>query len=174
MFNVRKETFETNSSSTHTIVIAKEDDSMSIPDEIDINLEDYEFGWEYDKYWGTDEKLAYLIFGLVTETYYKEGYTGYERIMQLLETIGQWVKTIHIRGIYLDCYNGKAYLEVEDGYVDHASDMDELLDAVLNNEELLKRYLFSTKSFIATGNDNSDGYPIIYVDYDYDDFYKGN
>ena len=71
-------------------------------------------------------------------------------------------------------YNGHPYFEVEDGYVDHASDMKELIDAVLENEGLLKRYLFSTDSFIATGNDNEDGYPEIRVNYEYDEFYKGN
>lgn len=171
---IRKNVFETNSSSTHSICIAKENTKVDIPDRIEINLKNYEFGWEYDKYYTVEEKLAYLIFGLMAETYYKNEDVGYKRTMKLLETVGKWVKTIYIKGLEFVCYEGKSYLEVTDGYVDHASDMEELLDAVLNDEELLKRYLFSIDSFIATGNDNTYGYPEINVNYDYDEFYKGN
>ena len=39
---------------------------------------------------------------------------------------------------------------------------------------MLKRYLFSKDSFISTGNDNSDFGSEINVDYEYDEFYKGN
>jgi hypothetical protein len=52
--------------------------------------------------------------------------------------------------------------------------MKDFTDALLADEELLKRYLFSTDSFILTGNDNEDDSIDINVDYDYDEFYKGN
>ena len=42
------------------------------------------------------------------------------------------------------------------------------------DDEMLKRYLFSDDSFILTGNDNEDGYQDIKVNYEYDEFYKGN
>lgn len=170
----RRNVFETNSSSTHSICITKENTKVDIPDKIWIDLGNYEFGWEYDKYCTAEEKLAYLIFGLTTETYYKDKDKGYKRIMKLLKTVGKWVKSIHIEGLEFICYEGKTYLNTTGGYVDHASDMEDLLDAVLEDEELLKRYLFSTDSFIATGNDNADGYPDIYVKYEYDEYLKGN
>ena len=52
--------------------------------------------------------------------------------------------------------------------------MDELLDAVLNDEDELKRYLFSKDAFILTGNDNEDSDIEIRVSYPYNEYYKGN
>ena len=174
MINIRKGTFETNSSSTHSIVITKGSEKIDIPEKISIDLSDYGFGWEYDTYNSPEEKIAYLIFGLTTETYYDNLLEATKRLDVLVKTITKWVKDVEIKGLKFTVYNGHPYFEVEDGYVDHASDMKELIDAVLENEELLKRYLFSTDSFIATGNDNEDGYPEIRVNYEYDEFYKGN
>ena len=65
MINIRKGTFETNSSSTHSICITKEDSFIKIPEELKINVKNYEFGWKYEKYRGTDEKFAYLIIGVI-------------------------------------------------------------------------------------------------------------
>lgn len=174
MVKIRKGTFETNSSSTHSICICKEDRGLSIPERISINLKDYEFGWEYDKYYGTDEKLAYIIMGLLGKTYYADFIEGCNDLKRLLETIGKWVKSVNIQGLEMTMYDGKTYLEESDGYVDHASEMGELLEAILADEDLLKRYLFSTDSIIFTGNDNEDGYPNVHLGYEYEEFYKGN
>jgi hypothetical protein len=171
MVNIRRGTFETNSSSTHSICVCKEDRGIEFPD---IDLNDFKFGWEHEKYCSSDEKLAYIIFGILTETYNEGFATGIVKIKKLLDTVGKWVKTVHIRDLELVTYEGKTYLESEDGYVDHASEMKDFTDALLADEELLKRYLFSTDSFILTGNDNEDDSIDINVDYDYDEFYKGN
>ena len=48
------------------------------------------------------------------------------------------------------------YYSSYEGEVDHAIELKEFVDALLQDEELLKRYLFSKESFILTGNDNED------------------
>ena len=175
MKKIRNSVFETNSSSTHSICVCKENRGIVFPEKIDINIQDYEFGWEHEKYSSTDEKLAYIIMG-ITARYYSQGITETcKKIELLLKTIGQWIKRVSVHGLYFLCYDGSAYIEEENyGYVDHASEMEELLDAVLNDEETLKRYLFSSDSFILTGNDNCDDDIEIKVDYPYDEYYKGN
>lgn len=173
MINVRRGTFETNSSSTHSICITKEDTSMEIPKELRVNIKDYEFGWEYEKYGSTDEKFAYLIMG-VTAGYNDNFIETSQKLDKLLKIIGQWVKSIHIEGLDVVCYNKETYYSSYDGYVDHASELEEMVNALLQDDEMLKRYLFSDDSSILTGNDNEDGYQDIKVNYEYDEFYKGN
>ena len=60
------------------------------------------------------------------------------------------------------------------GYVDHANELEEFLDAVCKDEDKLVRFLFSGFSFIITGNDNDDGDVNINVTYAYYEYYKGN
>lgn len=173
MFNIRRCTFETNSSSTHSICITKQNDSLDIPDKLIVNVKNYEFGWEYDEYSTTDEKLAYLVLGIIAgwnDCFLEQSV----KLNKLVKTIGKWVKTVHIEGLDIVCYNNESYFDGYDGYVDHASELEELVDALLNDENMLKRYLFSKDSFISTGNDNSDFGSEINVDYEYDEFYKGN
>lgn len=173
MINIRKGTFETNSSSTHSICITKEDTFVRVPEELKVNIKDYEFGWEYEKYRSTDEKFAYLIMGVVAG--YSDNFVEIsQKLDKLIKTIGQWVKNVHIEGLDIVCYNGSMYYDTYDGYVDHASELEEMVDALLQDDEMLKRYLFSDDSFILTGNDNEDGYQDIKVNYEYDEFYKGN
>lgn len=173
MINIRRGTFETNSSSTHSICITREDEEIQIPEKLKVNIKDYEFGWEYDKYETTDEKLAYLVMGVVAG--YNDNFIEVsQKLNTLMKTLGKWVKSVHIEGLDIVCYNNEIYYDSYDGYVDHASEMEEMVEVLLKDEEMLKRYLFSTDSFILTGNDNSEGYQDINVNYECDKFYKGN
>lgn len=173
MFSIRKGTFETNSSSTHSICVTKEDTFVKIPDKLEINIKNYEFGWEYDKYRNTDEKFAYLVMGVVAG-WNDSLLEASQNLNKLIKTIGKWVKSVQIEGLDVVCYNNESYYDPYDGYVDHATEMEEMVNALLSNEEMLKRYLFSEDSFILTGNDNSERYQTINVNYEYDKFYKGN
>lgn len=170
MINIRKNTFETNSSSTHSIVIVKDEKELDIPDKMTIHLEE-DFGWDYRIFNSAEDKLEYLIFGIIDSA---DSITeAIENIEKLVQIVKKWVNKIYIKGIKLELYSDKFYISTE-GYLDHGNYTKELLDNVLNNEELLKRFLFSPLSFIATGNDNEEGYPTINVDYEYDEFLKGN
>ena len=61
MQKIRKNVFETNSSSTHSICIAK-DMELIIP--TSIHFEFGEFGWEVDTLSSVYEKASYLYTGL--------------------------------------------------------------------------------------------------------------
>ena len=86
---------------------------------------------------------------------------------------------------------------LDEGYVDHSYELREFLDAILNDDDMLTRYLFGD-SCVYTGNDNQDSCPsrcniadeYVYVEDEcgnyvdqlnpyhdpehYDYFYKGN
>ena len=57
MKQIRKGVFETNSSSTHSICIAK-DAELTIPQSLHFSFG--EFGWECDTLYSVSEKASYL------------------------------------------------------------------------------------------------------------------
>jgi hypothetical protein len=154
MKKIRKNVFETNSSSTHSICVAK-DVELIIPEEI--YFEFGEFGWEISTLSSVSEKASYLYTGLI----YLERRSDFNLIVRILED----------KGI-------KVSFEPESksnwSYVDHAGELTEFLDMVTTSETELMNYLFSPLSFVLTGNDNDDEDVNIDVNYPYNEYYKGN
>lgn len=149
----RLNVFETNSSSTHSICIAK-NMTINIPKKIYITAGD--FGWENSVLNSVNEKISYVY------TYFAsyEKLDEFEKIIDILKK--------HNIEIEINDVNNKYC------YIDHAYDLSDFIDAILNNEEKLINFLFSPMSFIMTGNDNSEESVDINVDYEHDEFYKGN
>lgn len=170
---IRRGIFETNSSSTHSICIAR-----SIEPEIpeSMQFEFGEFGWEYDRLDSTYAKASYLYTGLIAN----DRDDDFIAILNVLSAKG--VKYISVEEpifemrYYIDAEgNEKEYRGGKNtGYVDHSDELKEFLDAICTDEQKLLRFLFSDLSFIITGNDNNDSDVEIKVDYDYDEYYKGN
>ena len=112
MVKIRKGMFETNSSSTHTIIVT---DQKTEPG----NLVDFaigEFGWGFDKLASIDEKASYL-YTMACEML---GRDVYQDLYEILVKYGVECScsvpakfTKSSWGEYLD-----------NGYVDHASDGD--------------------------------------------------
>lgn len=78
---IRQGVFETNSSSTHSICIAK-DTELIIPKEL--HLEFGEFGWECNTLNSLQEKASYLYTGLIAEKRKEDS----DRIIELLKSKG--------------------------------------------------------------------------------------
>lgn len=165
---IRQGVFETNSSSTHSICIAKNTE-LNIPKSLHFQFG--EFGWECDILHSVGEKASYLYTGLIANN--RKG--DFDRIIQFLKDKGIEVtaeEPIYKKFTY-EGNDGGEYAE-NGGYVDHSDEMAEFLDAVCQDEGQLMRYLFSNLSFIITGNDNDDEDVSIDVSYEYDGYYKGN
>jgi len=169
---IRQGVFETNSSSTHSICIAK-DATLTIPKSLAFCFG--EFGWECDTLSSVGVKASYLYTGL-TQCDRQE---DIDKIAAILSSKGISVafeepvyKTSSWKNSDGDivehryCDNG--------GYVDHANDLGDFLNAILADEDKLMSYLFSDLSFIITGNDNDDQDVDIQVSYPHDEYYKGN
>lgn len=173
MYSIRKGVFETNSSSTHSICVTKENEvKLDIPNKIEIDLSEYEFGWEHRIVSSTEEKLAYLLLGMCG---YKEMTKAIDNLYVLMDLLKDKVEIINIRGIEFNKYKSeKIYYSVDGGYVDHGNELQEFIDDLLLNKELLYNFLFSSNSFIITGNDNSEIEVKIKVDYPHYEYFKGN
>ena len=183
---IRPGIFETNSSSTHAIVVPHNvnEENYSIYDSLE---HDYGFGREECRLvddW--DEKLAYVYLILKDYESYNEN-----RIHKItLKDIEEFKQTVN--DIFNDffkkkdncCYYVKpdeVFKFVDKGFyascfVDHVEDFDEngFLDLVLNDKEFLKRFLFNRDSYITVGGDEYRGYNIktIGFEYDYDEDYE--
>jgi len=159
---IRHNVFETNSSSTHSIVITRSNENLSIPKTMKANFG--EFGWECATYADPEDKLSYLYTG-IKGCYYDEPENELNRLKSMMKNFGIEVEWQENSGDFW-----------EHGYVDHAGELNEFIEAVLSTDDTLKRFLFSDDSYILTGNDNSD-YDCCGVgelSYEHDEYYKGN
>jgi hypothetical protein len=160
---IRTSVFETNSSSTHSMCIAK-NATLTVPDKLHFAFG--EFGWEYETLTSVGEKASYMFTGLYNLNRIEE----IKKVIGILEADG-----IEITYESRDQKNKSAdWWDYDSGYVDHMHDMGNFLTALVTDKDKLKSYLFSPLSFVITGNDNDESDTGIHVDYDHDEYYKHN
>lgn len=139
MIQIRQGVFETNSSSTHSICIPKKCDK--IINHVDFRIGEY--GWENDE----ADPASYLYTG----TLY-----AYEKD-KAQEIINKIANILSTNGISFTFEKPKwntwgEYQYLENGYVDHGEQLIPFIQAVVNDEDTLLRYL--SKGIVYTGNDN--------------------
>lgn len=177
---IRNSVFETNSSSTHSIAISKK--PAVIGSYISFNIG--EFGWEND----CVDTADYLYTAILEQN---EADELLEQLKEILDNHSIEYK-FEEPNYTTSSYGNYKWLDY--GYVDHSSETRGLIFALLDNEDLLMRYLFGD-SAVYTGNDNQDADPSgcniadeKYYDWgsdkmvdnpyhdpeNYDYFYKGN
>lgn len=132
---IRKNVFETNSSSTHSICISKAD-TTNFPKTIHFGFGEY--GWENDEYYDTENYL----------------YTAINEL-GMTDCIDKIKKILDKHNIFCTFEKVKKGKYFEDGYVDHCEELKEFIEDICNDENKLLRYLFGN-SVIYTGNDNSN------------------
>lgn len=136
MKQIRKNVFETNSSSCHSLVISKESvKDEDLPKYLNINTNE-DFGWMFNCYYTPEEKAGYLC--TVMEAFCLD--------VEKEEFMNKLKNDFHIKVSY----------RIGSGYVDHDGEIVPFIRELLNDDDKLKRFLFNPKSCIFTGNDNSD------------------
>jgi len=141
---IRHGVFETNSSSSHSIVVDRNGDYVGLtPDENnEIVIRPEDFGWNFDTYQNPEDKLAYLLIyirdWIPVETM-KLIYT--KRLCDMVE------EHTGASNVYLSGENG-------DGYIDHQSVEGGQLEEYFQDQGLMKDFVFGRKSILETGHDN--------------------
>ena len=178
---IRSSVFETNSSSTHSIAISKKPVVISKSIHFGIG----EFGWEN----GCADTADYLYTAILVQDEYNELLDKLKEILDKYSIEYSFEEPEWHKSSYND-----SDIWLEYGYVDHSYELREFIFTILDDENLLMRYLFGD-SYVYTGNDNQDDRPSgcniaceEYYDYgsdkmvknpyhdseNYDYFYKGN
>lgn len=143
---IRKGTFETNSSSTHSIAISK--NKVNIPVGRSINFHIGEYGWEESEYSFPNYMYTSLLCNDDEE--------GFQKLKSILD---KWNVKYNFEKPKWEYYNGHRYLQ--NGYIDHSDETFSIMREILNDEDLLARALFGDAT-VYTGNDNTDCYNPMY------------
>ena len=149
---IRNGMFETNSSSVHSICISKKPVGNVKGKKIAFYLGEY--GWENS----TVDTPDYLYTAIMCQN-------NSEELLDKLKSI-------------LDKYEIDYTFQPEDKAkwygIDHGCETDEFVNAVLDNEDLLLRYLFDNESVIYTGNDNCGSKDYLDTCFIGDEYYWGD
>lgn len=150
MKQVRIGTFETNSSSTHSMIIPTEKPDIKIGDELRFRID--EFGWSIEEV----NHLDYLYTALMCTTD-KESSARFKQLKRVCKENGIEARfdTAYYTRWDSD-YNekGEPYFDLADGYIDHQGDLGEFLDTVFESDSNLLNFILGGR--VGTGNDNSD------------------
>lgn len=160
MIQIRNNVFETNSSSTHALALAKETDYKNHPNVI--YFEQGDFSWEDEEVSPANYLYTYILTQV--EGWYDEKVAindilnSYyiKRIDELLNEFG--IECIFDGySIENNNYSDSEYIKIT-GYIDHQSQdmLAVIFNDLMSDKNLLYRYLFA--SHVYTGNDNEGNY----------------
>ena len=182
MKTIRYNTFETNSSSTHAIVVPKQVDSekYDLYDSLD---HDYAFGREECRLCDSwDEKLAYTYMMLIDNNV--DGLDTFKN--QVIEIWKELFNNTNCTPTpdnvfdYIDRDRSDGNLTGEDGFlilkerygnfIDHSCNLIDrnIINRLKNDKEFIKRFIFNRDSYITIGGDEFRGYNIKTIGFEYD------
>ena len=143
--------FETNSSSTHSIVIKRSyrlDTSFVLEPDGSLLIHPSEFGWEWENYRDCRTKASYCL------TWLKEMEINYKtdvsvQMQMFINALKKNTKATDVIFVPRTGYH-------EWGYIDHQSveDGGGALVPAWKNAKTLETFIFSPESILQTGNDN--------------------
>ena len=144
---IRSGVFETNSSSTHSIAIPKQCTKTNY---MSFNIG--EFGWGWDEVDPADYLYTAIYELSETEGEAKE---KIEKLESILKENGIDYKLGKVKAHtwHSEC-SDRDFYSLDDGYIDHAYELRELVDGLLNDGDKLIRFI--SGGLVFTGNDNSD------------------
>ena len=175
-FILRNSVFETNSSSCHSLALAKGDNGeASSAATLSKLYTDYQldengnlhfnvdcYGWEFDVLSNFQQKLAYVMtYAILKGSYYDfldlmkslHDVTQFNQLYFRDQLVGYWddeENQFKFSGHYSDVDDLER--NIGDAYIDH--DSLDLLNGIIKNEDQLKNLLFVKESEIVIDNDN--------------------
>lgn len=155
MRQIRQNTFETNSSSTHSICISK-------TPVVDVRGKHVyfgsgEFGWRADTVTDTASYLYTAMVSAYSPEEFREKLEKLKNILDKYEITYDFSPVKEVKSSYTPDYSYLVFTRDKYASVDHSHECIPFIESVLNDEDMLLRYLFGD-SCIYTGNDNSNEY----------------
>lgn len=157
---VRQGTFETNSSSTHSLCINGEN-TLNLVKSLNVKFDSW--GWEEDVIDTPDEKASY-IYTAIYDRYYDEPELRDSLLNKFKETLESLCPNVTYEVYDENMWCG----------IDHSSEFGSDIQEIIEYG-LLADLIFNQRSVIITGNDNDDEFQPdeLYMTYK-KIFYKGN
>ena len=146
MIQIRKGIFETNSSSVHAIVVAKENKNIVTNQIVNFSIQNY--GWAHPSLFDIDE-LASYFYTACCEIYSKD-MQGEIRSMLPEDTIAVFCRP----KFSTFEFDNKTYKTLDNGDIDHVDELRPWVEELLHNKDKFINYLFGD-SFVIISNDNS-------------------
>ena len=175
MINYRQGIFETNSSSTHAMIVGNTVPS-DFPNYLHFALGEY--GWEHNILSTPEEKASYLYTAAVI---LRDDYEVRQTLTEMLSHVEVAVD-FDMPQYEFYTYNGERHSYLTNAGIDHVGedDQEEFVNDMLTNLGDLLCYLFSDESYVITGNDNctDEQYDWFHEkcnpSYEHKVYYKGN
>lgn len=141
MKTIRRNTFETNSSSTHCVTICNSSETYSpiTFDNTVLEVKPGEYGWEYEFYDDFEDKVSYAYTYAIND--------GTPEDLELLKEV--ILENTNIEKIIFTQTEDRWY---SNGYIDHQS-VDEAA-LIFESKDSLRNFLFNKGSNVLTDNDN--------------------
>lgn len=150
MIKIRRNTFETNSSSTHALAVpVKRLNNKELPSHIDFHLG--EFGWDFVEVSSADYFYTWLF------NHYKDNKKLLsEKINELDNILREYgiTATYENKHEFTEIFDNEPYTYVGTGYIDHTEDLDEHFEKLLQHKAALIKFICVGRVF--TGTDNCD------------------
>lgn len=174
MLKIRRNVFETNSSSVHSIVICTEPLEINYP--LIAVFDIGEFGWSMEVLDDSWERASYFY----TAACALRQHDVKDEIINLLEPLGIECVFDEENSPVYTTYDNYRYLD--NGGIDHVDECKDFVDALMNDGEKLAKFILDDRSFVVTGNDNCDDIDREWMErkeakaaaYEHIVFYKGN
>lgn len=150
---VRIGCFETNSSSLHSLIVAR--GNRVIPDYMKkspVVITGGEFGWEYETYKDPVSKLEYVYTGLTSLAGDNPATPEEIKYAHILDKVKEALATVGVDVEWSSSESG--YYPT--GYIDHVYELRDFLDYLGESDDNILDFIFDEYSSIATGNDNGD------------------
>ena len=188
MIQVRKSLFETNSSSTHAVVVHKHSDNKVEPVTEYLDDNNFLFGRQLLRILETiTEKFAYAYIVVKDMSEYKKTPNDVKKFLDIFFKVAKPYFDVEINEfdhnfVITEQYMHKLIkllnkkIEKADAWVDHIEDFETngFYDKLISDEDFVRRLIFDEESYITIGGDEYQGYyikPIGFED-DYNSKYK--
>ena len=142
MKQIRYNVFETNSSSTHAINISREGILPPVKCDEAIYLSGDEFGWAWDRFNDWETKANYMAQSITSCPWNGDPYITDQGKFDML------------REVIMEQTGAPEVIISANGYIDHQS--SDIANDAWKDKDTLRDFIFNPKSYLFTGNDNSE------------------
>lgn len=153
IIKIRKGLFETNSSSIHALNVFKTT-NYKIPEVI--HIVSGQFGWEYEKYFDVADKLSYIYTWFINNSVkfnhrVNRNTLDYNLLHEYQKQLRNALYALGVKEVTFEEYDD----DNDYCYIDHVDEIsaEDINDLLMYH---LADFLFNPRSYIQTGNDNSE------------------